>query len=86
MRFVSTPEILERVVSIETELQQIESSVQANDPSNADLEGMICNDCPFKALVVYLFLQLIKFYCFVSGATGNMQRSSASLKVKSCRT
>ncbi|XP_048235022.1 COP1-interacting protein 7 isoform X3 [Ricinus communis] len=39
VRFVSTPEVLERFVTIETELEQIESSVQSNELSNADAEG-----------------------------------------------
>ncbi|KAJ9182867.1 hypothetical protein P3X46_006814 [Hevea brasiliensis] len=37
VRFVGTPEILERFVTIETELEQIETSVQSNE--NADVEG-----------------------------------------------
>ena len=41
MRFVSSPEILERFVTIETELEQIESSVQSNELLNADAEGML---------------------------------------------
>ncbi|XP_050216298.1 COP1-interacting protein 7 [Mercurialis annua] len=39
VRFVSTPEVLERFVLIETELEQIESSVQSNELSNGDAEG-----------------------------------------------
>uniref|UniRef100_A0A2P2L5C4 Uncharacterized protein LOC105129180 n=1 Tax=Rhizophora mucronata TaxID=61149 RepID=A0A2P2L5C4_RHIMU len=39
VRFVNTPEILERFVIIETELEQIENSVQSNELMNADSEG-----------------------------------------------
>ena len=39
--FVSSPEVLERFVTIETELEQIESSVQSNELFNADAEGML---------------------------------------------
>lgn len=38
MRFVSTPEVLERFVTIEKEIVQIESSVQLNE---AATEGII---------------------------------------------
>lgn len=44
MRFVSTPEVLERFVTIEREIMQIESSIQANELSNTavvtDKEGL----------------------------------------------
>lgn len=39
MRFVSTPEILERFVTIVTELEQTKSSDQSNELLNADAEG-----------------------------------------------
>lgn len=41
MRFVSTPEILERFVTIVTELEQTKSSDQSNELLNADAEGML---------------------------------------------
>ncbi|KAL2484036.1 COP1-interacting protein 7 [Forsythia ovata] len=37
VRFVSTPEILERMVRIEREISQIESSIQSNEISNTDM-------------------------------------------------
>ena len=40
MRFVSSPEVLERFVTIETEIEQIESSVQSNELLNGDAEGI----------------------------------------------
>ncbi|KAG5235514.1 hypothetical protein OIU76_025545 [Salix suchowensis] len=43
VRFVSSPEILERFVKIETELEQIESSVQSNELLNGDAEGAAGN-------------------------------------------
>ncbi|KAJ6724436.1 COP1-INTERACTING PROTEIN 7 [Salix viminalis] len=43
VRFVSSPEILERFVTIETELEQIESSVQSNELLNGDAEGAAGN-------------------------------------------
>lgn len=39
VKFVSTPEVLERFVTIETEIEQIESSVQSNEPSNTTATG-----------------------------------------------
>ncbi|KAJ8764711.1 hypothetical protein K2173_007801 [Erythroxylum novogranatense] len=39
VRFVSSPEVLERFVTIERELEQIESSVQSNELSIADAEA-----------------------------------------------
>ncbi|CAL1352829.1 unnamed protein product [Linum trigynum] len=39
VRFVNTPEVLERFVTIERELDQIESSVQSNELSNVDADG-----------------------------------------------
>ncbi|XP_061984373.1 COP1-interacting protein 7-like [Populus nigra] len=41
--FVSSPEVLERFVTIETELEQIECSVQSNELFNADAEGAAGN-------------------------------------------
>lgn len=43
--FVSTPEILERFVTIEREITQIESSVQSNEQVNGNInvEGMFTN-------------------------------------------
>lgn len=44
MRFVSTPAVLERFVTIESEILQIERSIQANELANADGkqgEGML---------------------------------------------
>ncbi|CAI0438994.1 unnamed protein product [Linum tenue] len=38
VRFVNTPEVLERFVTIERELDQIESSVQSNELSNVDAD------------------------------------------------
>lgn len=42
VRFVSTPEVLERFVTIEKEIVQIEDSIQSSERSNlvADAEGM----------------------------------------------
>lgn len=37
MRFVSTPEVLERFIALEKEISQIESSVQANELEKAHL-------------------------------------------------
>lgn len=39
MRFVSTPEVLERFVTIEREIVQIEDSIQSCDSIEAD--GMV---------------------------------------------
>ncbi|XP_059659293.1 COP1-interacting protein 7-like [Cornus florida] len=39
VRFVSTPEILERFVRIEKEILQIQSSVQSNESSNGNIAG-----------------------------------------------
>ena len=41
VRFVSSPEVLERFVTIQTEIEQIESSVQSNELLNGDAEGML---------------------------------------------
>lgn len=41
VRFVSTPAVLERFVSLEKEILQIESSAQANELSNADVNGKL---------------------------------------------
>lgn len=41
VRFVSTPEILERMIRIEREIAQIESSIQSNEISNNDVAGHI---------------------------------------------
>lgn len=41
MRFVSTPEVLERFVTIVTELEQTKSSDQSNELLNADAESML---------------------------------------------
>lgn len=44
MRFVSSPEVLERLVTIEKEIVQIESSMQSSESSNvgAEAEGIGC--------------------------------------------
>lgn len=39
VRFVSTPEILERFVHIEREILQIENSIQSNESSNTNISG-----------------------------------------------
>ncbi|KAL0398624.1 UNVERIFIED_CONTAM: COP1-interacting protein 7 [Sesamum radiatum] len=39
VRFVSTPEILERIVRIEREILQIESSIHPSEVSNTDQTG-----------------------------------------------
>lgn len=39
MRFVSTPEVLERIVTIEAEILQIENSIQSSESIEAD--GML---------------------------------------------
>ena len=41
MRFVSTPAVLERFVSLEKEILQIESSAQANELSSTDVAGQL---------------------------------------------
>lgn len=41
MRFVSTPAVLERFVSIEKEIVQIEVSIHANESSNTDEPGQL---------------------------------------------
>ncbi|CAI9755151.1 unnamed protein product [Fraxinus pennsylvanica] len=41
VRFVSTPEILERMVRIEREISQIEISIQSNEISNTDVAGHV---------------------------------------------
>lgn len=38
VRFVSTPEILERFMRLEREILQIESSIQSNECSNGNSE------------------------------------------------
>ncbi|KAL8141360.1 hypothetical protein V2J09_007381 [Rumex salicifolius] len=44
VRFISTPELLERVGTIEREIQQIENSIQSYEPSNAtDADGVDSN-------------------------------------------
>lgn len=42
VRFISTPEVLERFVTIEKEIVQIEGSIQSSERSNlvAETEGM----------------------------------------------
>lgn len=43
MRFVSTPEVLERFVTVEREIEQIENSIQlyeANAAGTTDADGM----------------------------------------------
>lgn len=43
MRFVSSPEVLERLVTIEKEIVQIESSMQSSESSvGAEAEGIGC--------------------------------------------
>ena len=39
MRFVSTPEVLERFARLEKEILQIESSVQPNERANGNVAG-----------------------------------------------
>ena len=39
MRFVSTPEVLERFARLEKEILQIESSVQPNELTNGNVAG-----------------------------------------------
>lgn len=41
MRFVSTPAVLERFVSIEKEILQIEISIHPNDLSDTDEHGQL---------------------------------------------
>ncbi|KAJ0018573.1 hypothetical protein Pint_10666 [Pistacia integerrima] len=41
VRFVSTPAVLERFVSLEKEILQIEVSIQANELSNASVPGQV---------------------------------------------
>ncbi|XP_041994488.1 COP1-interacting protein 7-like [Salvia splendens] len=48
VRFVSTPEILERIVHIEREILQIDSSTQSNENPTADEEGNISADGNLK--------------------------------------
>lgn len=39
MRFVNTPEVLERFVTIEREIEQIDSSIQSNEQSDVATEA-----------------------------------------------
>lgn len=39
MRFVNTPEVLERFVKIEREIEQIDSSIQSNEQSDVATEA-----------------------------------------------
>lgn len=48
MRFVSTPEVLERFVTIETEIAQIESSVQ----SAGQLNGTTETESMYKGMAI----------------------------------
>ncbi|XP_057967705.1 COP1-interacting protein 7-like isoform X2 [Malania oleifera] len=64
VRFVSTPEVLERFVTIEREIEQIENSVQSNGLSNtvvpADTEGGASTACHIdRAIVIYIFVHLV---------------------------
>ncbi|KAI3876282.1 hypothetical protein MKW92_010993 [Papaver armeniacum] len=54
VRFVSTPEVLERFVTIETEISQIEVSIQTNESSNTN-EGTasVADGNAKKAIVPY---------------------------------
>lgn len=38
VRFVSTPEVLERFVTTEREINQIESSIESNEHANGTIE------------------------------------------------
>lgn len=50
MRFVSSPEVLERFVTIERELVQIEDSIQSSESIEAD--GMLRD----RSLVIILWI------------------------------
>lgn len=58
MRFVSTPEVLERFVTIEREITQIEDSILLNEQANGqtEAEGMILgptiNDSALNSLTL----------------------------------
>ncbi|KAI3937050.1 hypothetical protein MKX01_015265 [Papaver californicum] len=52
VRFVSTPEVLERFVTIETEISQIEVSIQTNEASNTNEETAPVADVNAKKAIV----------------------------------
>ncbi|KAI3986778.1 hypothetical protein MKX01_039752 [Papaver californicum] len=52
VRFVSTPEVLERFVTIETEISQIEVSIQTNESSNTNEETAPVADVNAKKAIV----------------------------------
>lgn len=55
MRFVTTPEVLERSVTLEKEIEQIEDSIQANAAAIAgEAEGMFGQRIRDSKLVIYL--------------------------------
>lgn len=60
VRFVSTPEVLERFVTIETEINQIESSIDSNEQVNGTVEvqGMAKNEVRSKVF--------FSFYDFIA--------------------
>ncbi|KAJ7968506.1 COP1-interacting protein [Quillaja saponaria] len=64
VRFVSTPAVLERFVSIEREILQIESSVEANDlsKSNATVDEGIFRSYNFKNCKILCFPKLVSVY------------------------
>lgn len=59
MKFVTTPEALERFVTIEREILQIENSIQSNELTEAEGAFWRC------LLILYLFL--IFFNSFTCG-------------------
>lgn len=66
MRFVSTPEVLERFVTVEREIEQIENSIQSNEAANAagatETDGMFCLNLFFSCYEDLLMLWWILVY------------------------
>jgi hypothetical protein len=57
VRFVSTPELLERFVTIEREIVQIENSIQSSESAEAD--GMVRDIRMYRSLVkIILWMSL----------------------------
>ena len=57
MRFVSTPEVLERFVRVEREIEQIENSIQSNEANAAmatEADGMLGPNSLMSELIPYI--------------------------------
>lgn len=50
MKFVNTPEILERFVTIEREIAQIENSIQSNEQTNGATDAQGTGNKPYIAI------------------------------------